>query len=161
MKFNPDSSLTFDQAVSYLFEQLGTHKIMALASSAADYVMVRNVSCLFYGGKIYFKTDKNFRKTRQLFENPRVALCWSGISVEGSAVNKGLVVDEPDRRFEQAYQKYLWGSYNKYSHQDTEIIIEVMPRFVEIWDTNDQENAYQIFIDFEHQAVEYKPYDKA
>ena len=25
-----------------------------------NYPMVRNVSCLFYNDKIYFKTDKNF-----------------------------------------------------------------------------------------------------
>lgn len=159
MKFNPDHTLTYDQAVKYLFEQLGTHKIMALASSVDNHVMVRNVSCLFYDGKLYFKTDKNFRKTQQLYANPNVALCWSGISVEGIAENKGLVVDEPDRKFEQGYKKYLWNSYNKYSHEDTEIIIEVSPQFVEIWDTNDAEIAYQIFIDFKNQTVEYKPYD--
>lgn len=30
-----------------MFEMLGDWKIMALASSVNDYVMVRNVSCLF------------------------------------------------------------------------------------------------------------------
>ena len=74
---------------------------MALASSVNDYVMVRNVSCLFYDEKIWFKTDKNFRKTKQLLENPHVALCWSGVQVEGIAINKGLVVDEPDRRLKK------------------------------------------------------------
>ena len=44
---------------------------------------------------IYFKTDKNFRKTQQLFKNNRVAMCFNGTQVEGTAVNKGLVVDEP------------------------------------------------------------------
>ena len=29
------------------------------ADSVNDHVMVRNVSCLFYDDKIYFKTDKN------------------------------------------------------------------------------------------------------
>ena len=99
MKFSIDKNLTFDQAVQILFEKLGDSKIMALASSVDDYVMVRNVSCLFYDQKIWFKTDKNFRKTQQLFANPNVALCWSGVSVEGTAANRGLVVDEPDRRF--------------------------------------------------------------
>lgn len=49
-------------------------------------------------------SDKNFRKTKQLLENPYVALCWSGVQVEGIAVNKGLVVEEPGRRFEKGYQ---------------------------------------------------------
>lgn len=160
MKFSIDKNLTFAQAVDLMFEKLGDSKIMALASSVNDYVMVRNVSCLFYDGKIWFKTDKNFRKTQQLYQNPHVALCWSGVQVEGIAENKGLVVDEPGRKFETLYQKYLWGSYNKYSHEDTEILIEVTPKFVEIWDTSLDNYAYQLFIDFEKQEVVFKPYDK-
>ena len=159
MKFSVDKNLTFDQAVEIMFDKLGDYKIMALASSVNDYVMVRNVSCLFYDRKIWFKTDKNFRKTQQLYENPQVALCWSGVQVEGIAANKGLVVAEPDRRFEKLYEKFLWGSYNKYSHEDTEIIIEVTPKFVEVWDTSEDNYAYQIFIDFEKKSVEVKQYD--
>ena len=160
MKFSVNKDLTFQQAVELMFDKLGDWKIMALASSVNDYVMVRNVSCLFYDRKIWFKTDKNFRKTQQLYQNPQVALCWSGVQVEGLAADKGLVVDEPDRRFEQLYKKHLWGSYNKYSHEDTEIIIEVTPRFVEIWDTSEDNYAFQIFIDFEKESVVVKPYDK-
>ena len=160
MKFSTDKNLTFSQAVELMFEKLGESKIMALASSVNDYVMVRNVSCLFYDNKVWFKTDKNFRKTQQLYENPRVALCWSGVQIEGIAENKGLVVEEPGRRFEGLYKKYLWGSYNKYSHEDTEIIIEVSPKFVEIWDTSEDNYAYQIFIDFEKETVEVKQYDQ-
>ena len=160
MKFSANKNLTFEQAVELMFEKLGDWKIMALASSVNDYVMVRNVSCLFYDNKVWFKTDKNFRKTQQLYQNPQVALCWSGVQIEGIAENKGLVVDEPDRRFEKLYKEHLWGSYNKYSHEDTEIIIEVTPNFVEVWDTSEDNYAFQIFIDFEKQSVEVKEYDK-
>ena len=160
MKFTLDKGITYQQAVDRMFEMLGDWKIMALASSLNDYVMVRNVSCLFYDGKVWFKTDKNFRKTQQLYQNPRVALCWSGVQIEGLAQNKGLVVDEPGRRFEGLYQKYLWGSYNKYSHEDTEILIAVTPKFVEIWDTSEDNYAYQIFLDFDKEAVEVRQYDQ-
>ena len=148
MKFSVDKSISYEDAVKRMFEMLGDCKIMALASSSNDYVMVRNVSCLFYDDKIYFKTD------------PRVALCWSGVQVEGTARNKGLVVEEPGRSFEEGYKKYLWESYNKYSHEDTEILIEVSPKYVEIWDTSEDGYAYQLFIDFDSKSVEVKPYDK-
>ena len=159
MKFSVDKHLTFEQAVTIMFEKLGDSKIMALASSVNDYVMVRNVSCLFYDNKVYFKTDKNFRKTQQLFENPHVALCWSGVQIEGLAQNKGLVVEEPGRRFETLYKKFLWGSYNKYSHEDSEIIISVTPKFVEVWDTSEDNYAYQILLDFQTRQVQVVPYD--
>ena len=152
--------MEFKEAVEFLFEKLAPSKIMALASSVDNHVMVRNVSCLIYDDAIYFKTDKNFRKTTQLYENPRVALCFSGIQVEGVATIKGLVTEEPERKFEKLYQKYLWGSYNAYSHEDTEILVEVKPSFVEIWDTDEKNKAYQIFIDFDKKEVEYKKYDE-
>ena len=160
MDFSVEKNLSFEQAVELMFHKLGDWKIMALASSVNDYVMVRNVSCLFYDGKIWFKTDKNFRKTQQLFANPQVAMCWNGVQVEGTAANMGLVVDEPDRRFEALYKKHLWGSYNKYSHEDSEILIQVSPQFVEVWDTSDDNYAYQIFIDFKQQSVQVKQYDQ-
>lgn len=160
MKFSKEKQFTFDEAVAIMFHQLGDFKIMALASSLNDYVMVRNVSCLFYDQKIYFKTDKNFRKTKQLLENPQAALCWNGIQIEGIAENKGLVIEEPGGRFEKGYKKFLWNSYNAYSHEDTEILIEVAPKYVEIWDTSEGEYAYQIFLDFDKKEVEVRPYDK-
>ena len=31
--------------------------------------------------------------------------------------------------------------------------------FVEIWDEDENRNAFQLFIDFDKETVEYKPYD--
>ena len=93
--------MEFLEAKEIMKQKMGDWKIMALASCEDNYPMVRNVSCLFYNDKIYFKTDKNFRKTQQLFKNNRVAMCFNGTQVEGIAVNKGLVVDEPGRVFEK------------------------------------------------------------
>ena len=151
--------MTFEEAVAIMQKKCGDWKIMALASCVGNYPMVRNVSCLLYNDKIYFKTDKNFRKTQQLFKNNQVAMCFNGTQVEGIAENKGLVVDEPGRVFEKKYKEFLWQSYNAYSHEDTEILIEVTPKFVEIWDEDENRNAFQLFIDFDKKSVEYKPYD--
>ncbi|MCI8540251.1 MAG: pyridoxamine 5'-phosphate oxidase family protein [Erysipelotrichaceae bacterium] len=152
--------MQFEDAVNKMFTLLGNSKIMALASAQGEHVSVRNVSCVFYDHKIYFKTDQNFRKTKQMLANPHVAMCWDGVQVEGIACNKGLVVEEEGRRFEAAYRKYLWGSYNAYSHEDSEILIEVIPQFVEIWDQDEEHRGYQTFIDFEQKHVEVVYYDE-
>lgn len=152
-------NVTFEKAVEIMNHKLGETKIMALASCVDNYPMVRNVSCIFYNDKIYFKTDKNFRKTQQLFANNQVAMCFNGVQVEGIAINKGLVVNEPGRIFEAKYKELLWQSYNAYSHVDTEILIEVTPKFVELWDEDENRNAFQIFINFDTKEVDYKPYD--
>lgn len=151
--------IEFSEALHIMKEKMGDWKIMALASCVDSYPMVRNVSCIFYDDKIWFKTDKNFRKTKQLEENPRVAMCFNGTQIEGIARITGLVVDEPGRIFEKKYREYLWGSYNAYSHEDTEILVEVTPSFVEIWDEDEHRNAFQIFLDFDTKTAIYKPYD--
>lgn len=159
MQAKPEKNITVKEAEKRMFALLGTHKIMALASSVNNHVMVRNVSCLFYDGKVWFKTDKNFRKTQQLYKNPNVALCWNGVQIEGTAAIKGLVAEEPGLKFAGLYETYLKNSYNKYSHEDTEIIVEVTPGFVELWDTDENGDAYQVFIDFEKGTTEVKSYD--
>lgn len=68
----------------------------------------------------------------------------------------GLVTEEPGRVFEKKYREYLWQSYNRYSHEDTEILVCVEPRFVEIWDEDDNRNAFQIFLDFSRKTAEKK-----
>ena len=151
--------MEFGTAEKILWEKLGDWKIMALASCEDDYPMVRNISAIMYDGKIWFKTDRNFRKTQQLIANPRVALCWNGVQVEGLAEIRGLVVEEPGRVFEKKYREYLWQSYNRYSHEDTEILVRVEPRFVEIWDEDEDRNAFQIFLDFNQETAEKKMYD--
>ncbi|MCD8027734.1 MAG: hypothetical protein LUF02_03535 [Erysipelotrichaceae bacterium] len=71
-----------------------------------------------------------------------------------------MVIEEEGRTFEKLYNKYLFGSYNAYSHEEDEILVEVQPEFVEIWDTDDNNKAFQIFVDFKSEECLYKKYDK-
>lgn len=159
LKLDITKEMTFEAGKELLFSQLGEFKIMALASSVNDYVMVRNMSVIFYNEMLQFKTDMNFRKTKQLVENSNVALCWNGIQIEGVATINGLVVDEPDLVFATKYKELLWGSYNKYSHEDTEVLVSVAPKFVEMWDSNEAGDAFQIFLDFQTKTARIIPYD--
>ena len=154
-----DTNMNYEAALRVYAEKLGTHKIMALAASVNDLVSVRNVSCIFYDDKIYFKTDKEFRKTRQLLSNPNVALCSGGVSVEGVAKNLGLLAEQADQRFAKLYQEYWATSYNAYPHKENEILIEVAPRFVEIWDQREDFRGFQILIDMDNKTATQEDYD--
>lgn len=46
--------MDFQTAVEHFYQKLGQKKIMALATSLNDYVMVRNVSVIIHEGKILF-----------------------------------------------------------------------------------------------------------
>ena len=132
---------------------------MALATSLNDHVMVRNVSVIIHEEKILFKTDKNFRKTQQLIENPQVAICYWGVQIEGIAVNHGLVVEQPNTDFQELYQKYWEKSYNAYPHKNSEILIEIVPKLVEIWDQDEEDKGFQLLIDFEQEKAKIEKYD--
>lgn len=151
--------MKFSAGKKMMFEKLGTHQIMALATSVNDRVAIRNVSCIIYDEKIYFKTDKNFEKTKQLITNNRVALCFHGVALEGVAENNGLVINEEGLIFEKKYQKYWDKSYNAYSHKESEILIEVIPLKAEIWDQDDNDYAFQTLIDFQNEDVKKINYD--
>ena len=151
--------MEFQAAVEQFYQKLGRKKIMALATSLNDHVMVRNVSVIIHEGKILFKTDQNFRKTKQLIENPQVAICYWGVQIEGIAVNHGLVADQEDDSFRALYQKYWEKSYNAYPHKDSEILIEVVPKLVEFWDQDEDDRGFQLFIDFEQKTAEIEQYD--
>ena len=69
------------------------------------------------------------------------------------------VIDEPGQRFKKGFEKFLKNSYNAYSHRETEILIEVSPTLVEVWDTSNEGKARQLFLDFDKKTVEVKPYD--
>ena len=55
------------EAKKIMDEKLGDYKIMALASCVDDYPMVRNVSCVFYNDKIYFKWKRFLHERNSLF----------------------------------------------------------------------------------------------
>ncbi|WP_137662510.1 pyridoxamine 5'-phosphate oxidase family protein [Enterococcus hulanensis] len=148
--------MEFQEAITQFYKKLGQKKIMALATSLNDHVMVRNVSVIIHDEKILFKTDQNFRKTKQLLENPQVAICYWGVQIEGIAVNHGLVVDQADQSFQKLYQKYWEKSYNAYPHKDSEILIEIVPKLVEIWDQDQDDHGFQLF---EQEKAEVEKYD--
>lgn len=159
LDFDVSHALTLPQGEEIMWGLLGHYKIMALGSCVDNTVTVRNMSCLFYGGKVWFKTDRNFRKTQQLFANPKVALCWNGVQIEGTAQCMGLVVEEEGRVFETAYNTYLKESYNKFSHVEDEIIFAVTPHFVELWDTDTNGLAFQILLEYNENKATVVPYD--
>lgn len=151
--------MEFQTAVKQFYQKLGQKKIMALATSLNDHVTVRNVSVIIHEEKILFKTDKNFPKTKQMIENPQVAICYWGVQIEGIAINHGLVVDQEDSSFQQLYQKHWEKSYNAYPHKDSEILIEVEPKLVEIWDQDKDDKGFQLVIDFAQKKAEIQYYD--
>ncbi|MDR0519168.1 MAG: pyridoxamine 5'-phosphate oxidase family protein [Clostridiales Family XIII bacterium] len=151
--------MKYEEAIIKVFQSLGECKIMALGSSLNDHVTVRSVSCVFRDNRIFFKTDKEFPKTKQLLANPNVALCHWGVQIEGTAKNHGLVAEEPGQVFAKLYEKHWDKSYTSRPHPDSEILVEVIPKFIEVWDQDENDNGFQTLIDCVERTVDIVMYD--
>lgn len=149
----------YDDATKIIWDKLGESAIMQIAAYDGT-ISIRTISAIMYDDSIWFKTDVNFPKTKQLLENPECALAMYNIFVNGVAHNRGKVVDEPDRKFEKLYKEYHDGSYHAYAHEDTEILIEVVPTSMSGWDTDENNYAFEIQIDCENKKAVKMVYDE-
>ncbi|MDR0885261.1 MAG: pyridoxamine 5'-phosphate oxidase family protein [Clostridiales Family XIII bacterium] len=163
-------SIPYETAMQTVWYKLGKSKIMALAACTKYKPSVRNVSAIIQDNRILFKTDIHFDKTKQILENPNVAIAHWGVSIEGQAVNLGSLInaddfinEKPDSEikhaFASAYKTHWDKSYTAYAHKDTEILIEVVPESIEIWDQDENDKAFQTLIDCANLEAHIVRYD--
>lgn len=147
----------FAQKLNELFCKLGNHSIMCLATSLDNKVTARSMSIIIYDNKFYFQTDTNFQKAEQIKNNNNVALCCNNIQIEGVCKVLGHPLLGINSFFSDLYKKYYEGSFSKYSSLKDEILFEVMPSKISVWDYDDGK-PYQEFFNFQdntYQKVYY------
>ena len=123
--------MEFSEACDNFYKELGASKKMVLSTSLNDVVTSRMMSIVVINKKIYFQTDRTFRKYKQLKKNSRVSLCAENIQIEGNCEEVGTPLDNTE--FANAYKKYFLSSYTRYSSLKNECLFVVMPTFVEKW----------------------------
>lgn len=149
--------LNYNVMMEEVFHQLGSSKVMVLATSFEDRVTARNMSCIMMNHKIYFQTDRRFIKTQQMLRNPKVAFCLNNIQLEGIAKMIGNADGAPE--FCEEYKKHFRGSYDAYTHLKNQIIVEVEPTFITLWKYTDGHMPYRDFIDCIQNKAHREMYD--
>lgn len=66
-----------------IYQQIGDHAKIVLATSYQDKVSVRTMSFVIMNGLFYFQTDNTFRKYQDIKGNENVGLCLDNIQIEG------------------------------------------------------------------------------
>lgn len=121
----------FSEKYSDLMDQFGTSKKMVLSTAEKNIVSSRMMSVIQINGKLYFQTDKTFRKYRQIVQNPSVALCIDNIQIEGRCREIGRPLE--NNEFLQKFQRCFPDSYKRYSLLENEVLFEVTPTYIERW----------------------------
>ncbi len=149
--------LIYNVMMDEVFNQLGSNKVMVLATSFEDRVTARNMSCILMDHKIYFQTDKRFLKTQQMLKNQKVAFCVDNIQLEGIAKIIGGADEAPE--FCEAYKRYFRASYDTYTHLINQLIIEVEPTAITLWRYADGRKPYRDFLDCVQNKAYREMYD--
>ena len=114
-----------------IFQQIGDHAKMVLATSCQDKVSARKMSFLIMNGIFYKKKKKTSRKYQDIQENENVALCLDNIQIEGICKEIGHPLDHQE--FCKYFQKYFLSSFQAYSHLENERLFIVEPTFIQRW----------------------------
>jgi general stress protein 26 len=146
----------FHNHIAAFFERLGSSKAMVLATAKDGKVTARTVSCIIVDGMLYFQTDKNLEKYKQITANPTVALCAGNIQIEGAASALGHPLEPQNRFFAEWFEQCYKGSFDLYSSLPDEVLLRVAPLKITLWEYEDNE-PYRIFFDVENRvyAKEY------
>lgn len=143
-----------EQYVKFI-QEFGESKKMVLSTSLNDVVTSRMMSIILINEKLYFQTDKNFRKYNQLKNNSNVSLCADNIQILGKCLEVGKPVENTD--FCAAYKNFFPSSYSNYSLLEDERLFAVTMTSIERWLYIDRIPWMEVF-DIENEKYELKKY---
>lgn len=123
--------MEYKEAYKNFYKELGESKKMVLSISLNDIVTSRMMSIIVLNEKLYFQTDRTFRKYRQLKANSNVSLCVDNIQIEGHCEEIGRPFENAE--FTNAYKRCFPSSYTRYTSLENERLFEVIPIFIERW----------------------------
>ena len=107
---------------------------------------------------VHYYSKRNFACDWRTFPQPSTQIC---ILKSEEAFKKALEIVRNDENTNTVIITGDLTNYgDAYSHEEDEILVEVSPKFVEIWDTDEDNYAFQMFIDFDKEEVELKGYDE-
>ena len=147
----------FHDKAAAIYERLCKAKHLVVATSQDDRVTARMMSCVIIDGMIYFQTDQQSDKYRQLTANPMVAMCVDNIQIEGIASVHGPSLDPQNKPFAQAYALHHKTSFDIYSSLPDTVLVKVTPTKITLWEYEGKE-PYRAFFNLEKQTFSKEYY---
>jgi len=123
--------LEYESLKNELLRVLDANKVWVLASSDGSRVSARSMSIVHDEIDVYFQTNRDSDKYRQMMQNENVALCCANVSVEGVAVDVGTWED--NLAMKALYIQHHKGSYEAYGALPGQVVIKIVPHYVVFW----------------------------
>ena len=155
----------YDETKERIAREMREYPRLYLATSEGKHVTVRFMGFVSEGLRIWFVTDKESRKYKQIAANPSVGIAGPELQIEGVASLKGHPMDEENSDYIRAYRELRPDLFEMTSRpgrilrREGSRVIEVSPTRVlfSVWSPN-----WDLESDFEpHGFVLHVPREKA
>jgi len=146
--------ISYESFKKEIISILEKNKTWVLSTSLNDEVTSRSMSIINENLIIYFQTNECYVKDNQMKHNPKVALCYSNISVEGIAEPIGNWLDEKNKDLLELYKKHHLGSFEYYGLLEGQIVYKITPKVIKVWKYVDKKPLREIAFIEEKQAFE-------
>lgn len=133
----------FKEKYNQLLSSIGDHKTMVLSTAVYNTAYSRMMSIVQFGEKFYFQTDCKMDKYSQLKLSPDISLCFDNITIQGKCKEVGKPLD--NEKFCELYAKHFTRAYQLYSHFENEVLFEITPTAIKVWDYENGNPYYEIY----------------
>lgn len=116
-----------------IISSLEKNRNWVLSTSSNNIVSSRSMSIINRGLDIYFQTNECYLKHSQMQENSNVSLCFSNISIEGTASPIGNWKDPNNKELMEIYKYAHPSSFEAYGLLDGQVVYKVTPKVVKLW----------------------------
>jgi uncharacterized pyridoxamine 5'-phosphate oxidase family protein len=99
------NEINYDELEQKMIEELEKHRFVVLATADGKKVTARTMILVSKDLKIFFMTNKNYRKYQQIMVNPYVAIVAGPLQIEGNASLKGHPFDEENFEYRKAFHE--------------------------------------------------------
>ena len=158
--------LSYEETKKKVIDEIQKHSRMYLATSQGDTVTVRRMGPVPDGMTIWFLTDIDSRKYKQMMTNPNVALAaGDDLQIEGVASLKGHPLDEENSDYVKVFRENRPDMYERSSRSGRILqrpgtrLIEVTPRRVALnvwtanWDLEPDFQPYMLILNTEKEKA--------
>lgn len=121
-----------------IINRIKEQRCIVLATSDKGRVTARTVYCTSNGLKIYFITSSAYTKYKQIANNPRVAMCFSNVQIQGSAAILGHPSSDANAEILKACA-HIEQAFMHWAKYKNAVLIEVNITGVECWNNNGRE----------------------
>ena len=124
--------MEYDLLLEKITNLLSRVNYVVLATASKDGIVTASKMCVISDGTtLYFQTDYNFEKTRNIMENPNVAITIENIYFKGHA----NIIGHPSKNmhFVNQMKEKHFQTYENYTNLPNQVLIKVELTECRIW----------------------------